>query len=76
MRVRVFDNGGKTADRYLVELEDNSWFMSRDANMPNGVCMYAGKSENECPERSREIQLGDLPVGTLCQIINILTRED
>ena len=76
MKIRVFDNGGKTADRYLVELEDNSWFMSENANSPNGVCMYAGKSENECPKDSREIQLGDLPGGTLCQIIYLLTVED
>ena len=45
----VFDNGGITADRYtvVIDLGDNApdfhcWYMSPDAAMPNGVCMYGG----------------------------------
>jgi hypothetical protein len=43
--VRVADNGGKTADRYTVLIGRHYWNMSEDANMPNGVCMYAGYTD-------------------------------
>ena len=64
----VFDNGGKTADRYMVviNLADeqgrasfNYWYMSSDALMPNGVCMYGGVlSEAEVSD----LFANDLPI--------------
>ena len=71
MKIRVFDNGGKTADRYTVLLDEDGYGMSEDANMPNGVCMSIWGEY--VPGQDREIVLGELPKGTLVAIINILS---
>lgn len=42
--VRVFDNGGTTADRYTVLIDDEIWTMSEDALSPAGVNQYGGDS--------------------------------
>jgi len=61
-RLNVYDNGGKTADRYTVVLNDDQWLLSHDANMPNGVCMYGGS-----PQRNQSpVADGRLPLAT-CQ---------
>lgn len=79
MNITIWDNGGKTADLYAVYLGDDVWYMSEDAHMPNGVCMYAGTS-TERPEPdphedgARRIFLTQLPRGPLVQIIHILLR--
>jgi hypothetical protein len=41
--VTVYDNGGKTADRYALVINGDMWDISENGNMPNGVCMYSGK---------------------------------
>jgi len=59
----VFDSGGATADRYTVIIAApfdadapfhftfDRWYMSDDALMPNGVCMYGGNiNERELSE--------------------------
>jgi len=75
-RLNVYDNGGKTADRYTVVLNDDQWLLSHDANMPNGVCMYGGKPSAESIARSgRKITLGDLPKGALLAVISIFEEE-
>ena len=40
MKLRIFDNNGKTADRYTVIIDDDVFTLSTDCNMPNGVNMY------------------------------------
>ena len=40
MKLRIFDNNGKTADRYTVIIDDDVFTMSTDCNAPNGVNMY------------------------------------
>lgn len=41
---RIYDNGGKTADRYTVILRDGSVFaMGADATSPRGFNQYAGQ---------------------------------
>ena len=72
--VSVWDNDGETADRYTVQVGDHFWFMSPDANMPNGVCMYAGEERNLpfLEEDSVKIPVGDLPRGTTFQLVYLL----
>jgi len=37
--LRAYDNGGETTDRYLIIMDTgDSWTMSDNADMPNGVC--------------------------------------
>lgn len=48
--LRVFDNGGKTLDRYSVIIGDDVYSMSHDANMPNGCNYYAGIVESISPK--------------------------
>ena len=53
MRTQVWDNGGKTADRYDVIIGDDLWGMSEDANMPNGFCQYVGMLRDHIPPWDR-----------------------
>lgn len=41
--VNIYDNGGKTADRYTVIIDGAVYTMSDNATAPNGVNMYAGE---------------------------------
>ena len=67
--IRVFDNGGETADRYEVMVDGHAWDMSENADQANGVCMYAGYDDGPY---INEKQLGDMPKGVLIQIIRII----
>jgi len=40
--IKVFDNGGKTCDRYTVIINGHIFTMSDDANTPQGVNIYHG----------------------------------
>lgn len=67
--VRAFDNGGISADRYLITLgEGHSWLMSEDADMPNGVCIYDGIRAWTARPHDRPIDFVDLPLGARKQI--------
>ena len=41
--VEVWDNGGRSADRYAVIIGDDVYAMSENAMSPNGVNMYVGE---------------------------------
>ena len=48
MKIRVFDNGGKTFDRYTIAIIQNGstdmYGMSNNANMPNGFNQFIGNT--------------------------------
>lgn len=72
--IKVFDNGGKTADRYTVIFNDKDVYcMSENANMPNGVNMYMGEIGIDINidyiKLDEKINLSDLPRGVLLAII-------
>ena len=48
MKARIYDNGGRTADRYIVIIGNDVYTMSDDAMMPNGFNQYAGHNIS-CP---------------------------
>lgn len=72
--MRVFDNGGMTADRYFVNIRsaDNQWDMfdmSNDASAPNGVNTWAGTrstliAEIELRAEYKACEIGDLSEST------------
>lgn len=85
MKLRVYDNGGKTADRYTVIVEvPNDEFggevygMSDDANEPNGFNQFIGypKDYEDLTEDNKRIRLVDLPQSTLVAIIRRLVDEE
>lgn len=60
--VRIFDNGGQTADRYTVIIGDSVFTMSENAMWPQGVNMYAGEvSELPGAMDGTEISLEEVP---------------
>jgi hypothetical protein len=65
MILKVWDNGGKTIDRYLVRIRNDYYTMSHNANQPNGVNMYLGEypdiTESGNPINKKDYKL--LPVG-------------
>ena len=67
----AYDNGGKTADRYTIVFKQGEeyhlYFMSSDANMPNGICMYGG-SILGYGEFGKRINFNKLPNGVKKQI--------
>ena len=71
--IKVLDNFGKTADRFTLIIDEDLWFMSADANMPNGVCMYGGTiAEYDTQDLGVEVELDELPQGTNKQLTNVL----
>jgi len=73
--VTVFDNGGKTWDRYTVIISGDVYTMSADADSPSGFNQWAGlliELPNAIDKRDKEIALTDLPRSTQRAIGNRL----
>ena len=68
--ITAYDNGGITADRYTIVFPTGDIYcMSRDADKPNGICMYAGENKNIPVDNIDEkINVEDLPEGVRRQI--------
>ena len=64
--VIVYDSGPKFADRYTVFIGKDVYGMSSDANMPNGVNMYAGSTDEikKGKHHGKRIDVKKLPKGT------------
>lgn len=76
-KLKVYDNGGITADRYTVVFPTGDiYLMSRDADVPNGVCVYAGDNQEIIQDRDKEVDISELPDGTQRQIGKILELID
>lgn len=69
--IGVYDNGGKTADRYTVVFNETEYgpkgvvmyqcvSASRDCHMPNGV-FYAGYYSSSVETLGKKIKFSDLP---------------
>ena len=78
--INVFDNGGKTTDRYTVVIFERGSYevygMSENASMPNGFNQYYGQLgldvEQSYLDEQKEIRLTDLPKAVLIAIIERL----
>lgn len=78
MKIKVYDNGGETVDRYTVVLGGHVYLMSADANMPNGVCSYAATVDDFAKDFAAgdpQVEIHSLPRGVLVQIVRILGEE-
>lgn len=58
--IHVYDNGGKTLDRYTVVINDAVYAMSEDATSPLGVNLYCG--DFQPAGVGKEIPLLNLPL--------------
>ena len=66
----------KTNNNYIITFGNSVFEMSDNANQPNGLNMYCGEDlQLKCPDDMKELQLGDLPKGTLIGIIHRLKDE-
>lgn len=52
--IEVYDNGGETADRYTVIIDNNVYLMSDNPLSPQGVNQYNGKLANAPLARTGE----------------------
>lgn len=63
--VEVLDNGGETADRFTVIIEEDVFGMSSNALMPNGVNLYSGEKKDMRPwleeNKHTRVQMDDVP---------------
>jgi hypothetical protein len=63
--ISVYDNGGKTADRYTVIIGNDVYSMSDNATAPNGVNMYAGEIGTDVHpdfiKRMKKVKVNSLP---------------
>jgi rRNA pseudouridine-1189 N-methylase Emg1 (Nep1/Mra1 family) len=62
----------KKNENYIITIDKSVFEMNNDANMPNGLNMYCGEILQLNSNQLKELQLGDLPKGTLIGIINRL----
>jgi hypothetical protein len=54
MRFDVYDNGGKTADRYTVVLDDSVFTMSTNAGSPQGVNQFYGDADGIIDQKKED----------------------
>lgn len=62
--IRVFDNGGKTFDRYTVIIDQYVFTMSENACSPQGINMFAGELselDSEAVTAGQPVMFEDLP---------------
>ncbi len=75
-KVVVYDNGGKTADRYTVVIGTSVFGMSDDATTPNGFNQYAGET-SEYPRgfTGKKVKVTSLPKQTQKAIEDRMKEE-
>jgi len=72
--VRVFDNGGKTLDRYTVIINNSIFAMSDNPEHPQGVNQYVGEGPvNTSGER--ELCWDEVPEPVRVAILNRIKME-
>ena len=60
--MKLYDNGGKSFDRYTLVLAFDVFGFSENALMPDGFSQYLGKPEEFPPEvLGKIIRAGDAP---------------
>ena len=59
--MEVYDNGGRTFDRYTVILENEVYTMSEHPLSPEGVNLYAGELGETHEDRGTRVLFEDLP---------------
>ena len=70
MILKIWDNGGKTADRYLVRIRNDYYAMDDRPGMPNGICIYLGENVSEKGQGDR-VHQSALPEGVRKKIAEL-----
>jgi hypothetical protein len=74
MKVKAWDNGGRTFDRYTVFVGRDAYVVGPTGNHPQGVCMYVGHASQVEPEGKR-VRLVDLPAAVQKAIAHVRRFE-
>lgn len=77
MQITVYDNGGKTFDRYTVIINDHVFGMSPKPNSPQGFNQFCGNLGDlpNIANGQKVVPLEKAPHDLLVAIINRLTIE-
>ena len=59
--MELFDNGGRTFDRYTVILGEDVYTMSEHPLSPDGVNLYGGEIGDTNEDRGARVVFDDLP---------------
>jgi hypothetical protein len=70
MKVRAYDNDGRTFDRYTIIINKNVYLMSHNPTSAQGVCMYYGRSDSLLLT-DRPVKIRDLPTGVQLKIYDL-----
>ena len=60
----VYDNGGKSCDRYTVICDENVFGMSKNPTSPQGVNLYIGERNefpNDLSHLGKQVDINSLP---------------
>ena len=60
-KIKIWDNEGKTIDRYLVKIDNDFYCMSSNPLSPQGVNQYVGSSTGYIQDE-KEVDFDDLPL--------------
>ena len=77
-RVIVYDNNGKTADRYSIFLDGSVYAMSNHPFHPQGFCQYAGEASELAPpgkHLGKKISVKKLPDDVKAAICDRAIRD-
>ena len=70
--VKVYDNGGRTIDRYIVIIGDDVYGMSDDANSSQGFNQYIGTFGRDFLLDKKDKLIAELPINLILGIANRL----
>lgn len=78
--MKVYDNGSDS-DRYTVVLNNGDVYcLSDDANLPNGVCQYAGKWEDSATifinTIGRQLLPSEIPNSVLIAMDYVISKSE
>ena len=77
--IRVFDNGGKTFDRYTILINIDLYGMSANATAPNGFNQFCGAADfatiESIKQNNKELELLDAPLEVRLAIGKRLQEE-
>ena len=74
MKIKGYDNGGSTLDRYTIIIGKDVWIMSHNPTSPQGICLYFGKASCHYIV-DREIKVLSLPTSVQLKIYDIQNKR-
>ena len=72
MRIKIYDNGGISLDRYTVIIDKDVYLMS--SSPIQGICAYFGKSRNILIT-GKEVAINNVPILVQCAIYRLKAEK-